>query len=144
MKRCCIKYERVTLCCTCTTACDQKSLIHVKSYKSHGAVFRVGRPVTGMLEVRFPLSPLKNEWKGVSVHLLAMAEVTLSKAPYPHAPWALWMAAHCSSVWHPSLWGVWTCACAFSTGANLDGLKAEDKFCMYMIVLDNKSDLNLN
>ncbi|KAM4572279.1 galanin peptides isoform 2-T3 [Odontesthes bonariensis] len=26
---------------------------------------------------------------GVAVHLLVMAEVPLSKAPYPHAPWAL-------------------------------------------------------
>ena len=26
---------------------------------------------------------------GVAVHLLVMAEVPLSKAPYPHAPWVL-------------------------------------------------------
>ena len=31
-----------------------------------------------------------------------------------------------------------------STGANLDGLKAEDKFCVYGCIHDNKSDLNLN
>jgi len=31
-----------------------------------------------------------------------------------------------------------------STGANLDGLKAEDKFRVYACMHDNKSDLNLN
>ena len=31
-----------------------------------------------------------------------------------------------------------------STGADLDGLKAEDKFCAYACMHDNKSDLKLN
>ena len=35
------------------------------------------------------------------------------------------------------------CMCV-STGANLDGLKAEDKFRVYACMHDNKSDLNLN
>jgi len=34
------------------------------------------------------------------------------------------------------------CMC-MSTGANLDGLKAEDKFHVYACMHDNKSDLNL-
>ena len=35
------------------------------------------------------------------------------------------------------------CMCV-STGVNLDGLKAEDKFCVYACMHDNKSDLNRN
>jgi len=71
-----------------------------------GSVVRVGRPITGRLADRLSLSPLKKIGEltagGVAVHLLATAEVPLSKAPYPHAPQVLWMAAHRSSVWHLS------------------------------------------
>jgi len=55
-------------------------------------VVRVGCPISVRLAVQVPLS-LKRLEKlaagGVSVHLLAMAEVPLSKAPYSHAPRAL-------------------------------------------------------
>ena len=103
------------------------------TWGGRGSVVRVGGPITRRLAVRFTQ---KIGETGVSVHLFATAEVPLSKALYPHAPWALWMAAHRCSVWY--LWSEWPCACVCSTGANLDGLKKADKFC------DNKSDLNLN
>ena len=68
----------------------------------------VGRPITWRLAVRFPLSLLKNIGEltagGMAVHVLVTAEVPLSKALYPHAPRALWMAAHHFSVRHLSLW----------------------------------------
>ena len=48
------------------------------------------------------------------------------------------MTAHRSSV------GICLYECdPVSTGANLDELKAEDKFRVYDCMYDNKSDLNL-
>ena len=81
------------------TAVSQGVIVH---WGGRGSVVRVGRPITWKLAVQSPLSPLKKIGEltvgGVAVHLLVTAEVPLSKAPYPHAPRALWMAAHHSSV----------------------------------------------
>jgi len=41
----------------------------------------------------------------------------------------------------PVSMSVWPCSCACLTGANLDGLKAEDKFHVCIFVHANKSDL---
>ena len=50
---------------------------------------RVDHPITGRVEVQFPLKKrlVKLTAGGVSVHLLVMAEVPLSKAPYRHSEW---------------------------------------------------------
>jgi len=75
---------------------------------------------------------------GVAVHVLVTVEVPLSKDPrrcewLPTAP-----------VYGICLYECVTLCMCVSTGANLDGLKAEDKFRVYACMHDNKSDLNLN
>ena len=63
---------------------------------------------------------------GVEVHLLAMAEVPLSKAPYPHAPRALWLSAHRSCVYGIYLHKCVTLCMCVQQVFNLDGLNAEE------------------
>ena len=90
---------------------------------------RVGCPITGKLVVRYPLLPLKLlklTAGGVSVHLLVTVEVP------PTAPVYGICLYECVTL----------CMCmCVSTGANLDGLKAKDKFFVYDWMHDNKSDL---
>ena len=67
----------------------------------------------------------------MSVHLLVTTEVPLSKAMLPGC-------STTAPVYGICLYECVTMCMCVSTGANLDGLKAEDKFCVYACMQDNK------
>ena len=89
------------------------ALPSIHSSIGRGSVIRVGCPITvgGSIPTLTP-QRLVN-WQLEAVHLLATAEVPLSKALY-HASWVLWMAAHRFSVYGICLHECVTlCMCMF-------------------------------
>ena len=100
----------------------------------HGLVVRVGRPITGRLAVPTP-APQLEECQSISLPQLRCPRARHHTPMLPGLPPR-------SSVLHLSLWvcdPVHVCSAA----ANLDGLKAEEKFHVYDYMHDNKFHLKL-